>query len=287
VIGAAQAAAATPDDPFEHLNRQFFASTQGADQHLVLPLARLFHALTPGPIGEALHNFVTNLAEPMVVANDVLQARLGHAVRDTARIVLDTTVGLGGLIDVAAPAGLPHHDNDFGITLGRWGVAPGPYIFLPLLGPSTVRDAIGEGADAVMNPLNFVRFHGRLTLEVSSSVVAGLDRRIRSQGDMDALLSDAADPYATLRSVYLQDREAAVRGESAPPVLPPIDDESPAAPAPTQPSQPSAEAPAPAAGMAATAVPTDPQVADLDRPLITAQPWDRVASPVTLATAGG
>jgi phospholipid-binding lipoprotein MlaA len=279
VVGAAPVRAATPGDPFEHLNRRLYSSSMGADRSVFLPLAKLYHALTPGPIGEALHNFVTNLSEPAMVGDDVLQLRLKRAARDAVRIVLDTTVGLGGLIDVGAGAGLPHQDNDFGVTLGRWGVGPGPYLFVPLLGPSTVRDAIGQGADAAMNPLNFVRFPGRLSLDVSTTVVGGLDRRQRAQADMDALLSGAADPYATLRSVYLQDREAAIRGENAPPALPPIDEEAPAAaPAPQPPpAAPSADAAPPAAAQLAE---------DLERPMITAQPWDRVAAPTALASAG-
>jgi phospholipid-binding lipoprotein MlaA len=285
VVGAvAPAWAGSPDDPWEHLNRRFYDLSMGADRSVFQPLARLYHALTPGPIGAALHNMVTNLSEPVVVANDVLQARIGRAVRDAARIVLDSTVGLGGMIDVGATAGLPHQDNDFGVTLGRWGVGPGPYLFVPVLGPSTVRDFIGTSADVALSPLNYVRFSGRLTLIESSTVVGGLDLRDRSEGDMQALLSGAADPYATLRSVYLQNRAAAIQGESATPALTPLDDEAPApaAPQPSPPATPSAAASPPPAAVA----PATELADDLERPVMTAWPSDRVATPTALASAG-
>lgn len=287
MMAAASAHAATPDDPFERINRRAYESSMGADRSVFLPLAKLYHWLTPGPLGAALHNFVTNLSEPAIVANDLLQVRISRAARDVARIVLDTTIGLGGLIDVAGPAGAPHEDNDFGVTLGRWGVGPGPYLYLPVLGPSTVRDALGMGVDAAMNPLNYVRFPGRLTLDVSSSVVGGLDLRFRSQADMDALLGGAADPYATLRSVYLQNRQAEVRGETSAttPPLPTLEDipsapSSDAQPAAPASPPPAGAAPKPDAGSQAAAV------GDLDRPMATAQPWDRIRPPVALALAG-
>ena len=274
--GAASAQTASPDDPYEHVNRRLYESSSGADSRIFLPIAKLYHALTPGPIGEAIHNVITNLSEPVVIANDILQARFKRAGRDMLRLTANSLAGFGGLMDVAGKAGLTHQDNDFGVTLGVWGVPPGPYLFLPLLGPSTVRDAIGAGVDGVASPLYFVRFPGRLTLSVSTQVVGALDLRIRSQGDMDALLSGAADPYATLRSVYLQSREAEIRGESAAPVLPPIDEPEPAAPpaaapsADLQPAAPPAAAVAPAALAAA-----DPGLTDPDRPIATARPYDR------------
>jgi phospholipid-binding lipoprotein MlaA len=273
--GAAGAQTASPDDPYEGLNRRVYEGSTGADTHIFLPIARVYHALTPGLIGKAIHNVITNLSEPVVIANDILQARFRMAGRDTLRLTANSLAGLAGIIDVAARAGLPHHDNDFGVTLGVWGAPPGPYLFLPLLGPSTVRDAIGKGVDSVANPLNFFRFPGRLTLAVSSQVVGTLDERIRSQGDMDALLSGAADPYATLRSVYLQSREAEVRGESAPVVLPPIDEPEPAAPPAPAPSTSPSAGLQPAAPMPTAFAADATGLSDPDRPIATARPCDR------------
>ncbi len=268
------AAAQTPDDPYEGLNRRVYAASEGADARIFLPIAKVYHALTPGLIGRAIHNVIVNLSEPVVIANDILQGRFKMAGRDTLRLTANSLAGFGGIMDVAGRAGLPHHDNDFGITLGTWGVPPGPYLFLPLLGPSTVRDALGAGVDGVADPLNYFRFPGRLTLRVSSQVVGTLDVRLRSQGDLDALLSGATDPYATLRSVYLQQREAEVRGESAPVILPPIDDPEPTAPPPSQAPAASPSAELPAATPASPAI-EESGLSDPDRPIATARPFDR------------
>jgi phospholipid-binding lipoprotein MlaA len=272
--GAAAAQTPSPDDPYEGFNRRVYEGSMGADTRIFLPVAKVYHALTPGLIGLAIHNVLVNLSEPLVIANDILQGRFKMAGRDTLRLTANSLAGFGGIMDVAGKAGLTHHDNDFGVTLGTWGVPPGPYLFLPLIGPTTVRDAIGFGVDGVADPLNFVRFPGRLTLRISSQVVGTLDTRIRSQGDMDALLSGAADPYATLRSVYLQQREAEVRGDSAPVILPPIDDPEPAPAAPAV-----APAPSPSADLhAATPSPLAMEqtgLTDPDRPIATARPFDR------------
>jgi phospholipid-binding lipoprotein MlaA len=268
---AADVDAQTPEDPDEGLNRRVYAATMHIDHQYLRPLAGLYRFLTPGPIGIAIHNVLTTLGEPVVIANDILQARLKAGARDTVRFVANATIGIGGMIDVASRHGLPHHENDFGITLGVWGAKPGPYLFLPLLGPSTVRDGIGMGVDVLLNPLTWMRFPGHLTLEYSTAVVGGLDRRLNAGAQLETLTADAADPYATLRSVYLQSREAEIRGESAAPELPPIDE-----PAPT---------PQPAASPAALADPppaTAPNVSrvqqaavpDLDAPMATAFPGD-------------
>jgi phospholipid-binding lipoprotein MlaA len=290
---AAQARAQTPDDPHEELNRRFYASTMETEKRYFVPISHLYQSLTPGVLGLAIHNFVTNLSEPVVVANDLLQLRLRRGADDLARLVTNTTFGIGGIIDLAKRQGLPHRDNDFGVTLGRLGVKPGPYLFLPLVGPSDVRDAIGMGVDALMGPLNWVRFPGRLTLQVTTSVVGALDLRLRAQGELEAATAGATDPYATIRSDYLQSREAMIRGEEAAPVLTPLDE--PPAPAtapagesspPDGGSSPSAAAPpsspafasadAVATAAAGGAAPTsEAATGDPDLAMVTAQPCDR------------
>ncbi|HTX48024.1 MAG TPA: VacJ family lipoprotein [Caulobacteraceae bacterium] len=288
-----------PEDPFEAMNRSFYASHNGLDRAIFLPLARLYRALTPGFIGEAIHNGVTNLSEPVVLANDILQGRFKQATRDALRITANSTAGFLGVMDVATPAGLPHHDNDFGITLGRWGVKPGPYLFVPILGPTTVRDTIGEVADIFMNPLLYMRFQGHQTLEITAPIVSGLDTRYRAQTTLTAVLSDATDPYATLRSLYLQSREALIRGENAPPLLPPLDEPATdqAAPPPASSGAPPASdrTPTPADQTAppptpsATASPPAEALAeatpDPDAPIATARPYDLQGGPSALRGA--
>jgi phospholipid-binding lipoprotein MlaA len=263
---AAQAHAQTPGDPYEKLNRRLYAGAISAQRQFVRPIARVYRGLTPGPLGQMLHNFITNLGEPEVVANDLLQLRIRRAGDDLARLVTNSIFGAAGLADVAVTQGLPHRDNDFGVTLGRWGVRPGPYLFLPFIGPSDVRDAIGLGAQVALNPLTYIRFPGRVTTEITTTVIGGLDTAVRSEGELEAATADAADPYATVRSDYLQLRESMVRGEDAAPELAPIDDAAPDAPA-------ASPAPAPSA---ANAAPPSMQVAaaDPDAPMATAQPCD-------------
>lgn len=281
-LGAAPLAkAGTPGDPFESLNRRIYSSSSGADRSVLLPLAKFYRALTPGPIGKALHNIFSNLAEPANIANDILQVRFKRAVRDTLRFTANSIAGWGGLMDVATPAGLTHHDNDFGVTLGVWGVGPGPYLYLPLLGPSTVRDGIGQGVDMLLSPMTYLRFPYRNAVSYSSTIMGGLDKRIRSEGDLNALLSGAADPYATLRSVYLQNREAEIRGENAAPPLPPIDEEAPAAsPSASTAPTPGVTQPSPADGQAPSPGPVSLNgLSDPDAPMRTARAIDIDASP--------
>jgi phospholipid-binding lipoprotein MlaA len=278
-LAATEARAQTPDDPYERINRRFYASAMHVNMKYFTPLVRIYHALTPGLIGVAIHNMVTNLSEPVAIVNDVLQVRLKAAGRDTLRVATNTSLGIGGMIDLAGREGIPHHDNDFGITLGVWGVKPGPYLFVPFLGPSTVRDSIGSGVDVLLNPFTYIRFPGRLTLQYTTAVVGTLDKRLNSQAQLDALTADAADPYATLRSVYLQSREAEVRGENAAPELPPLDEPAPATPASPQPGPGATAAPAslPAAEFATEPPPASVQLAavsEADAPMATAFPCD-------------
>ena len=223
----------TPGDPWEKFNRRVFAFNQRLDRALIVPLSRLTSGLTPGPIGRAIHNFVVNLHEPVVIVNDLLQARPGPAVRSAFRLVVNSTIGALGAIDVAKALGDPMHKNGFGDTLGRWGAGPGPYLVVPVLGPATVRDLFGSAVDDATEPIETIDFPYRTEVDITVSVLGGLNERTEVGKDLEALLSGAADPYATLRSSYLQSREAEIRGEKALPPLPDIEDATPpAAPGP-------------------------------------------------------
>jgi phospholipid-binding lipoprotein MlaA len=243
--------AATPGDPWERANRRIFALNQQLDRAVIRPLSRLASGLTPGPLGRAIHNFVVNLKEPVVIVNDLLQIRPGPAVRSAFRLVVNSTVGVLGAIDVAHALGDPAHKNGFGDTLGRWGAGPGPYLVVPVLGPSTVRDLFGSVVDDATVPIQTIDFPYRTEVDITVSIVGGLNERSDFDRDLDALLSGAADPYATLRSSYLQSREAEIRGDKALPPLPDIEDATPpaaGAPAPDSPlpGSPSVEASPPA-----------------------------------------
>ena len=223
------AAGPTRGDPWEQLNRLNYAIEDSLDRHLLGPVALVFRALTPGPIGRGLHNVLVNLSEPSVFINDVLQLRLKKAGVTAERFVTNSTVGVLGLIDVAGKLGLPHHDNEFGVTLGRYGVHPGPYMYLPFGGPTTVRDLVGTGVDLLIDPMHWTRFANQAEINGARLVVGGLDTRDATEGQLNTLLSDATDPYATLRSVYLQNKQGEIDGEGPPSTLPTFDEPAPAA----------------------------------------------------------
>jgi phospholipid-binding lipoprotein MlaA len=226
-----------PGDPFEKLNRRGFAVQAVLERYAIGPLAMVWKALTPGPIGRAIHHVIVNVGEPLVIINDMLQLRPRRASRALARFSLNSTIGLGGMIDVGAKAGLPHHLSSFGDTLGRYGVRSGPYLFIPLIGPTDFRDLFGNGVDATIDPVHFARYPHRNWVSISLALASGFDQFSRAQGDLKALLSDAADPYATLRSTWLQNRAAEIAGDNAS-ALPALPDLGPAEVAPEAASPP-------------------------------------------------
>jgi len=214
----------TPGDPWERSNRTGFAIEQALDRAIIGPAAKVNKFLTPGIIGKAIHNFLVNLGEPLVVANDMLQLRPARAGKAFVRFVVNSVFGLAGTIDAAAKGGLPHRNSSFGDTLERYGVKPGPYIFLPLVGPSTVRDLFGNAVDDAINPANFVAYPYRTEAAITLAVAGGMDQRVQNDENLRTLLGQAADPYATLRSTYLQNREGEINGDKPPTALPDLED---------------------------------------------------------------
>lgn len=221
------AVASAPDDPWERQNRKNYAIEGVLDRRLIGPASRLYHKLTPGPIGRGIHNVLINLSEPIAIINDVLQLRFKRAGVSATRLVTNSTLGLLGLVDVAGRAGLAHHDNEFGVTLGRYGVTSGPYMYVPLMGPSTTRNLVGSGVDFLMNPLHWLTIANRTEIGAAQVTVGGLDTRVMTEDQLNALLSGAVDPYATLRSVYLQSKNGEVEGEGVPHDLPSFDETPP------------------------------------------------------------
>ncbi|MBV8683707.1 MAG: VacJ family lipoprotein [Caulobacteraceae bacterium] len=217
-------------DPYEKFNRRSFAFSMKLDHYIIGPLARLSHGLTPGPVVKILNNVIVNLSEPQVILNDILQLRPQRAIAALTRLIVNTSFGLGGALDLAAGAGLPYHPNGFGDTLGHYGVHPGPYLYIPVLGPSDLRDIFGSGVDQVSSPMVWIDFPYRTPINLSLGIAGGLNRRAEAGPQLDALLSSAADPYATLRSTYLQAREAQIRGQTALPPLPDIEGPGEASP---------------------------------------------------------
>jgi len=202
-----------PGDPLEGLNRHLFAGFLFSDRTFIRPVAMGYRHVVPKPVRSGLRNFFSNLGEPIVFLNDLLQLKPGRAFKTFERFVINSTLGVGGLIDVAKSPnfGLPHHDNGFGNTLGYYGVGPGPYLFLPIIGPTTLRDLLaGQGDDFVL-PIAIGNPFDRLEYQIPRGVISGIDDRAESDADFKALLDSAVDPYATLRSVYLQNRAAEIQ----------------------------------------------------------------------------
>ena len=194
-------------------------SVNGALDHVLFrPLAMVYKTIVPRFLRTGIRHVLSNVGEPIVFLNDLLQLRPGRAARTLTRFAVNSTLGIGGLLDVAGPEGLPHRSNGLGSTFARYGVGTGPYLYLPLIGPSDLRDAVGGAADGAVLPAAFPKPFASGYYVISSTVLSGLDQRVEADADLRALLGGAADPYATLRSVYLQNRAAqvaALRGHAS------------------------------------------------------------------------
>jgi phospholipid-binding lipoprotein MlaA len=189
------------------MNRATYKFNDFFDRHLARPVARGYRAVVPAIARRGIGNFFANLAYPTVIVNDVLQGKLRNAAGDTTRFVVNSLMGIGGIADPATDMGLVAHDEDFGQTLGRWGVRPGPYLVLPFLGPSDVRDAPGRYVDHFSNLTYFVNDD---STRYSLLAVNLIDTRT-SLLAADEALQAAFDPYALMRNAYLQRREYLVR----------------------------------------------------------------------------
>ena len=204
------------NDPAEGVNRAIFKANLAADHAVMRPVAQAYTEHVPDVVQTGIHNIVQNLKEPAVALNDLLQGNVKHAWESAQRLAVNTTVGAAGMVDVAAKWGLPPHKADFGQTLAVWGVGEGPFVELPLLGPSNPRDAVGTVVDLALNPLNFV---GGAPATIAGATTGGanfVDARAQHLQDLDALERNSLDYYAALRSVYRQHREAEITAAKQP-----------------------------------------------------------------------
>jgi phospholipid-binding lipoprotein MlaA len=231
-------------DPLEGFNRTMFSVNQSLDKAVFRPVAMGYKHVLPKPVRSGVRNFFSNLTEPVVFLNDLLQLKPKRAVKTLGRAVINTIFGIGGLLDVAKHEGLPHRANGLGNTLAYYGVKSGPYLFLPLVGPTTLRDLAGSQVDGLVLPVAVGKPFDQIEYQVPKAVVTGLDARAEADPELKSLFETALDPYATLRSVYLQSRAgdiAALHGKKGDAADSPLDDplEDPAAPpAPAEPATP-------------------------------------------------
>lgn len=230
-------------DPLEGFNRLNYKITQPLDHFVIRPVALAYKAIIPHPLRDGARNFTRNLLEPIVFLNDLLQLRPKRAVHTLARAILNTLVGFGGIFDVAKrpPFHLIHHENGFGDTLGYYGMGPIIYMYLPVIGPTTLRDIGGEVADSFAEPrlLDHIvhpdsdrpLLRAKLRLGKYSAIVdsvSGIDRRAENDDGLEAIERTSVDPYAALRSSFLQNRAgeiAALKAKSGEiPLNPSLDD---------------------------------------------------------------
>ncbi|MGB2360074.1 MAG: MlaA family lipoprotein [Porticoccaceae bacterium] len=189
-------------DPYENLNRKTHAFNETLDKYIARPAAKIYTNTLPDPVEKGVVNFFSNLDELTNIANSLLQAKFGQAANDTGRFLINSTLGIGGLFDVASQAGLPKGEGeDFGQTLGAWGVGEGPYLMLPLIGPSTLRDAPARYIDSFANPVSELE---DVSARNSLRLLGLVSTRAELLGLDDAI---SGDSYLFVRDVYLQRRE--------------------------------------------------------------------------------
>jgi len=197
------------NDPIEPTNRFFYRVNDGLDTYLLRPVAVAYRQV-PGAVRRPIHNLLVNMSTPITFANNVLQTKPTRAGTSMMRFLINSTAGVGGLFDVATGLGYPDHDTDFGVTLALWGAGDGPFLFLPVLGPSNPRDATGFAGNAVLDPFTWVSFGGANALRYSKFGAGAVDARERVLDPIDNVKKTALDPYATFRSLYRQNRQSTI-----------------------------------------------------------------------------
>lgn len=199
-------------DPLQSLNRGVYKFNDVTDKMALQPIARTYRAVTPSPIRKGVNNFFSNLGMLTTILNDLLQFKFEHAFVDTGRFVINSTFGLAGFIDVASMDDIPKRNEDFGQTLGHWGVGNGPYLVLPFLGPSTLRDTTGFVVDsATSDPITYAHNKGEIRLHNQLRAAQFVDKRTELLNATDIIDDAALDPYAFTRDAYLQRRASMVQ----------------------------------------------------------------------------
>lgn len=204
------------NDPVEGLNRGVFAVNRAVDTAVIRPIAWTYREAVPDPFKDRLRDFLNNLKTPVVLANDLMQGDLDRAGVTFERFWINSILGIGGLIDIASSVGIPRHSEDFGQTLATWGVGEGPYIVLPLLGPSNPRDTVGLVVDFALDPLTWILpATGNKELgyaRLGADIIDGRSRVIKVTDDLE---KNSVDYYATMRSLYRQRRASEISNGKA------------------------------------------------------------------------
>jgi len=199
------------DDPFEQTNRSVFVFDQALDKIIARPIATLYNRIVPECARDGVHNLLENLNSPVTFENDALQGQGRLAENTLSRAAINSSIGMGGLVDVATKAGIPEDVEDFGLTLGNWGVGDGPYLVLPILGPTNSRDLAGKVVDAFIDPLTYIRWpNANVFTELRAGMII-LDLRARNIETLDQIERSPIDIYALTRNLYQQYRNAKIK----------------------------------------------------------------------------
>jgi phospholipid-binding lipoprotein MlaA len=208
LAGCATVPNPSPDDPFEPWNRAMFDVHEVVDGHVIKPAVQVYVDVTPRPIQQGIHNFFANLDDAISAVNDWLQWKLDKAGNDMGRVMINSFFGLGGIIDVASDLGIERGNEDFGQTFGYWGFPQGPYLFIPVFGPTTVRDGTGTVVRAYVHPLTYI--DDVVTRNILIAVLF-VDTRAQALTAENLVSQAALDRYTFIRGAYLQRRDYLVR----------------------------------------------------------------------------
>jgi phospholipid-binding lipoprotein MlaA len=209
------------EDPLQGVNSTTYSVTQSVDQAIVAPVSLAYKHAFPSRVRSGVRNVLENLHEPVVFVNFLLQHKIGKAAETLGRIVVNSTLGVAGLMDVAKkkPFNLPHRPNGFAFTLGYYGVKTGPFLFLPIIGPTTVRDIFGRWVDLLILPAAIGKPFNTPAYSISTVTFTALDERVQNDDQLTKLREGNSDPYAAMRKFYLDNRQAeidALRGSHKP-----------------------------------------------------------------------
>lgn len=203
------------NDPIQPLNEAIFEFNLAVDKGIIRPVAKAYEYVLPEFVRDSVRNFIRHLKTPVILANDILQGEIDRATQTAGRFTFNTIAGFGGLFDPAAGAGVEFHEEDFGQTLAVWGVGEGPYLMLPFLGPSSGRDFAGFIVDTALDPFQWWGYNSDSFLADSQGIIrAGvevIDTRSRNYRQLEDLEETSLDFYATVRSLYRQQRESLIR----------------------------------------------------------------------------
>jgi phospholipid-binding lipoprotein MlaA len=199
------------NDPYEKTNRSVFEFDQKLDKYVISPSAGAYVAVVPTPARTSIHNFLLNLDLPVTFVNDVLQGEVHRAGDTLGRLAINSTLGIGGLFDPATDFNIPYHSEDFGQTLGTWGVGEGPYLVLPFFGPDPPRDAAGQVVDIFFDPTTYISIREHIWYSAGRRYMSVVDLKSRNFDTLQNIERGSVDYYASVRSLYRQLRNNDIR----------------------------------------------------------------------------